>query len=178
MDWISPAASREIRISSWLPPIYSPASREGADQAAKEDKSIHSNRTWWLDHLLSENWGWNHSERRSSLFLSLFKQKPLSETDGKYVLAAESVVIGRAECSQFCRLCRKDVGKKKKKKKKKKRQPPQGVYGSAEQTAAPPPSPAAAKQPLAWPSLGPICCVCSQLNFWVGEDRTVEGSCH
>lgn len=54
--------------------------------------------------------GWNHFEKTSSLFPSLFKQKPLSEMDGKYVLAAESVVIVRAECSQFYRLCHRDVG--------------------------------------------------------------------
>lgn len=30
--------------------------------------------------------------------------------DGKYVLAAESEVIVRAECLQFCRLCHRDMG--------------------------------------------------------------------
>lgn len=30
--------------------------------------------------------------------------------DGKYVLAAESEVIVKAECSQFCRLCHRDMG--------------------------------------------------------------------
>lgn len=53
--------------------------------------------------------GWNHFEKRSSLF-SLLKQKPLSEIDGKYVLAAESVVIVKIECLQFCRLCHRDMG--------------------------------------------------------------------
>lgn len=100
-------------------------------RTAKEDKSIHSDWTWWVYHLHSGN----HFEKRLSLFFPLFKQKPLSEMDGKYVLAADAVVILRAEWSQFCRLCHRDVG-----------QPLEWMYGRIWATAAPSPSLATASR--------------------------------
>lgn len=92
----------------YLPFIAQPLGRV-LIRAAKKDKSIHSNWTWWLYHLHSENQA-GITLKRDHLSSSLFKQKPLSEMDGKYVLAAESVVIARVECSQFCRLCHRDMG--------------------------------------------------------------------
>lgn len=111
--------------------------------AAKEDKPIHSTWTWWLYHLALRESGWNRFEKRSSLS-SLFKQKPPSEMDGKYVLAAESVVILRGERSQFCRLCQRPGAV------------PQGeCIWTFKQSAVPSPSRAAAKQPPAWSSSHP-----------------------
>lgn len=68
---------KEICISLWLPPIYRVASGEGFDQ----DKSIHSNWTWWLDHLCFENQARVTLQRDDPS--SSIQTEPLSDTDRK-----------------------------------------------------------------------------------------------
>lgn len=95
-----------VHHHDYFPFIAQPPGR-ALIRTAKEDKSIHFNWEWWLQ--LAQRSRWNNFEKGSFLF-SLFKQKFLSEMDRKYILAAKSVVIVKAEFFYiFCRLCHRNT---------------------------------------------------------------------